>query len=153
MPARLYVILAILTFAAHIIICTLTPFSPAKVGLVFIIGYLAVSAVIFFITRKKFNIFKSESDASDEHNNGVVYAFKNYANVPYALVTDSGKIITVNNAMRQAAGKWDTVFNSDISSICGIPFEEILHLTSDEETTEEESQEEPAEEPQEESDT
>ena len=140
MPARLYIILAILAFAAHIIICTLTPAKPSTVGLAFIIGYLVVSAVIFFITKRKFNIFKSESDASDEHNNGVVYAFKNYANVPYALVTDSGKIITVNNAMRQAAGKWDTVFNSDISSICGMPLDEILFLTEEEKKNSEDTE-------------
>ena len=132
-PSRLCVILAILTLAAHVIICTLTPANPATLGLVLIIAYLIVSSMIYFIAKKKINIFRIESDASDEHNNGVVYAFKNYANIPYALVTDAGKLITVNSAMRHAAGKWDTVFNSDISSICGMPFDEILYLTKEDE--------------------
>ena len=139
-PSRLCVILAILSLAAHVIICSLTSANPAAVGLVLIIGYLTVSAIIFFVAKKKFNIFKIESDASDEHNNGVVYAFRNYANIPYALVTDAGKIITVNNAMREAAGKWDTVFNSDISSICGMSFDEIRYLTEEESKAAEEAE-------------
>lgn len=139
-PARLCVILAILSLAAHVVICSLTSANPAAVGLTLIIGYLTVSAVIFFLAKKKFNIFKSESDASDEHNNGVVYAFRNYANIPYALVTDAGKIITVNQAMREAAGKWDTVFNSDISSICGMSFDEIRYLTEEERKAAEEAE-------------
>ena len=57
-PSRLCVILAILTLAAHVIICSLTPAKPAALGLVLIIAYLTVSSVIYFIARKKFNIFK-----------------------------------------------------------------------------------------------
>ncbi len=136
-PSRLYVIFAILTFAAHIIICTATDASPATVGLILIGAYLISAAVIYFLSRRRLNLFKLENDASEEQNNGVVYAFRNHINAPYAVVTEGGRVITVNNAMRAAAGVWDTVFNSDISAICGLTMNEILFQTSEEERAEE----------------
>ena len=125
-PSRLYVIFAILTIAAHIIICTATEASPAVVGIILIGAYLVIALAIYLFSRRRLNLFKIESDACEEQNNGVVYAFKNHINAPYAVVTESGKIITVNNAMRAAAGVWDTVFNSDISAICGLSMNEII---------------------------
>ena len=137
MPSRLYVLLGVLTFAVHILICALTDAPVELTGLILILVYIAVSAVIYFLSQKKLNIFRNESIASEEQNNGVVYAFRNHFKSPYAVVTESGKVITVNNAMRQAAGMWDTVFNSDISAICGLPMNEILFQTSVEEEEEE----------------
>ena len=132
-PSRLYVIFAILTFAAHIIICTATDASPAIVGLILIAVYLLIALVIYLLSRRRLDLFKIEADACDEQNNGVVYAFRNHINAPYAIVTETGRVITVNNAMRSAAGIWDTVFNSDISAICGLTMNEILFQTSQEE--------------------
>ncbi len=132
-PSRLYVIFAVLTFAAHIVICLLVDtISPAISGLALILVYLIVSTLIFFLSRRRLNFFKIESDASEEQNNSVAFAFKNSINTPYAVVTESGKIITVNNALRNAAGMWGTVFNSDISSICGLSMNEILFQTAEE---------------------
>lgn len=137
MPSRLYVIFGILMLAAHIIICSLTDAPVDLTGLILILIYLAVSAVIYILSRRKLNIFRNESNASEEHNNGVVYAFRNHFKSPYAVVTESGKVITVNTAMRHAAGIWDTVFNSDISTICGLPMNEILFQTEEELSEEE----------------
>ncbi len=132
-PSRLYVIFAILTFAAHIIICATTDASAPLVGLILIGVYLLIASAIYLFSRRRLDLFKIESDASDEQNNGVVYAFRNHINAPYAVVTEGGRVITVNNAMRSAAGIWDTVFNSDISAICGLSMNEILFQTSEEE--------------------
>ena len=119
-PSRLYVIFAILAFATHIIICMSTDASPALVGIILIGAYLITALTVYFVSRRRLDLMRIESDACEEQNNGVVYAFRNHINAPYAVVTESGKVITVNNAMRQAAGLWDTVFNSDISAICGL---------------------------------
>ena len=137
-PSWLYVIFAILTFLTHIVICSATEASPAVVGLILIGVYLIIAVVIFFFSRRRLNLFKIEADACEEQNNGVVYAFRNHINAPYAVVTETGRIITVNNAMRSAAGLWDTVFNSDISAICGLNMNEILFQTSEEEREKEE---------------
>ena len=133
-PSRLYVIFALLAIAAHIIICAATDIPPAISGIMLIGAYLVVSLAIYLISRRRLDLLKIESDACEEQNNGVVYAFRNHINAPYAVVTESGKIITVNNAMRSAAGRWDTLFNSDISDICGLSMNEIIfQATSDEE--------------------
>ena len=138
LPSRLYVIFAVILFGAHIVICSVTEASPALMGLILVIAYLILSAAIYILSRRKLNVFKTESDASEEHNNGMIFAFKNHIKIPYAIVTESGKVITVNHAMRQTAGIWDTVFNSDIASICGLGMNEILFQTEEELRAEEE---------------
>jgi len=138
-PSRLYVILAIVALAAHITVCEATDASPALVGLIVIGAYLISAVVVYFISRRRLDLFKIESDACDEQNNGVVFAFRNHINTPYAVVTETGKVITVNNAMRSAAGIWDTVFNSDISDLCGLSMNEILFQTAEEEAAAEEA--------------
>lgn len=136
-PSRLYVIFALLAIAAHIIICASTDIPPAITGIILIGAYLIISLAIYFISRRRLDLLKIESDACEEQNNGVVYAFRNHINAPYAVVTESGKIITVNNAMRSAAGRWDTLFNSDISAICGLSMNEIIFQASSDEEEEE----------------
>ena len=138
-PARLYVIFAILAIAAHIIVCMATELSPAVVGIILIGVYLISALTVYFISRRRGELLKLESDACDEQNNGVVYAFRNHINAPYAVVTESGKVITVNNAMRQAAGLWDTVFNSEVSAICGLSMNEIIFQATESEEDEDES--------------
>ena len=139
-PSRLYVIFALLAFAAHIVICMATDASPALVGIILIGVYLVAALTVFLISRRRLDLLRIESDACEEQNNGVVYAFKNHINAPYAVVTESGKVITVNNAMRSAAGLWDTVFNSDISAICGLTMNEILFQAAEEEDSEDDGE-------------
>lgn len=132
-PSRLYVLFAILMLAIHIAVCTYTDASPAGAGLVLISIYALVCLAVFLITRRQMNLYRIESDASEEQNNSVVYAFRTSLSIPYAVVTENGKIVTVNHAMRSAAKLWETVFNSDISALCHCSMEEILHAAAEEE--------------------
>ncbi|MBQ8332092.1 MAG: DHH family phosphoesterase [Clostridia bacterium] len=132
-PSRLYVILAILMLAIHIAICTYTDAEPAGVGLTLIILYALISLAVFLVSRRQLNLYRIESDASEEQNNSVIYAFRTSLTIPYAVVTETGKIVTVNNAMRSAAKLWETVFNADISSLCHCSMEEILRAAEEQE--------------------
>ena len=133
LPSRLYVTLAIIMLAIHIGICSYSDASPSTVGLILIGIYALLSAVIYLVCNRRLKLYRLESDASEEQSNSVVYAFRNSLKIPYAMVTEQGKIITVNNAMRQAAGVWDTVFNADIATLCHCPMEEILQTAMVEE--------------------
>ncbi len=141
LPSRLYVSLAIVMLAIHIGICTYSDASPSTVGLILIGIYALSSAIIYLISNRRLKLYRLESDASDEQSNSVIYAFRNSLRIPYAMVTEQGKIITVNNAMRQAAGVWDTVFNADISTLCHCSMEEILQTAVVEEKTTEAEEE------------
>ena len=44
---------------------------------------------------------------------------------PYAVVTEKGKIVTVNAAMKNAVGAKSTAFGADITEITGIPMSNI----------------------------
>ncbi|MBQ9086479.1 MAG: DHH family phosphoesterase [Clostridia bacterium] len=137
LPSRLYVIFAVAILVVHIAICTYSDASPAVTGLILLLIYGAASLAIFLFSRRQLRLYQIESDASDEQSNSVIYAFRNSLRIPYAVVTESGKIITVNTAMRTAAGIWDTVFNTDISALCHCPMEEILqNALSDEQEPE-----------------
>lgn len=146
LPSRLYVSLAIIMLAIHIGICSYSDATPSTVGLILIGIYAVLSAGIYFVCNRQLKLYRLESDASEEQSNSVVYAFRNSLRIPYAMVTEQGKIITVNNAMRQAAGVWDTVFNADISTLCKCSMEEILQTAMVEEQSTE-AEEESAETP------
>lgn len=141
LPSRLYVSLAIIMLAIHIGICSYSDATPSTVGLILIGIYAVLSAGIYFVCNRQLKLYRLESDASEEQSNSVVYAFRNSLRIPYAMVTEQGKIITVNNAMRQAAGVWDTVFNADISTLCKCSMEEILQTAMVEEPSTEEEEE------------
>ncbi len=142
LPSRLYMILAVVMLAAHILICTYTDASVAVTGLVIILLYTAISIAVYLFSSYRLRLFRIESDASDQQNNSVIYAFQNSLSIPYAVTTASGKIITVNQAMRNAAGVWDTVFNSDISAICQYSMSELLEMTAQSENDAEQSEQE-----------
>lgn len=120
LPSRVYVILAVVCLAVHVLLCTYTSVSVAACGLVLIIIYIAAAFVIRLTVHRRISLFRLASDASEEQNNGVIYTFRHFLKTPYAVITDKGKIVTVNLAMRQAAGAKATVFNSDIKEICDI---------------------------------
>ena len=126
LPAIFYIVLAILALAVQIILCNYTDVSPAKCGIAVICAYLVISIIIALAVHKKMLVFRLQSDASEEQNNGVIHTFKNYLHIPYAIVNESGKIVTVNAAMRHAAGPKNTIYNADIASACNISLGEIL---------------------------
>ncbi len=126
LPSRLYVIFAVVAVAIHIALCTYTELSPALWGLILIGVYLCASLCVFLVSRRQMKRYRLEFDAAEEQNNSVIYAVRNQLNIPYAVVSETGRIVTVNEAMRSAIGIWDTVFNTDITSLCGCSMEEIL---------------------------
>lgn len=126
LPARLYVIFAVLAVTIHIALCLYTDLSPALSGLSLIGIYLCASLCVFLVDRRQRKRVRMELDASEEQNNSVVYAFRNQLKLPYAVVGETGRIVTVNAAMRSVMGAFDTVFNTDIASVCRCSMEDIL---------------------------
>lgn len=133
LPSRLYVIFAVATVAIHIALCTYTELSPALWGLILIGVYLCASLCVFLVSHGQMKRYRLEFDAAEEQNNSVIYAVRNQLNIPYAVVSETGRIVTVNAAMRSAVGAWDSVFNTDIKSLCGRSMEDILQATMAEE--------------------
>lgn len=131
LPSLVYVIMAVLFFAVHVILCTYTKISVAACALALVIIYVVASAAIHIAVQRRMSLFRIATDASEEQNNGVIYTFRQLLKEPYAVVNDKGKIVTVNSAMRNAAGAAATVFNADISEICDIPFDYLIKHVND----------------------
>ncbi len=143
LPSRVYVIMAVVCLVIHIVLCTYTKISVPVCGLVLIIIYVVAALVIHLTVNKRISLFRIASDASEEQNSGVIYTFRNMLKIPYAVVTENGKIVTVNAAMKNVAGAKATAFNTDISAICDIPMEHIIkHVTSAEDEASDEEREE-----------
>lgn len=131
LPSLVYVILAVLFFAVHVILCTYTRLSVAVCALVLVIIYVIAAVLIHLSVQRRMSLFRIASDASEEQNNGVIYTFRHLLRSPYAVVTDKGRIVTVNSAMKNAAGAAATVFNADITEICDIPFDYLVKHATD----------------------
>ena len=127
LPSRLYVVFAVIMVAIHVALCTYTELSVPITGLVLIALYILIALVIYLFSRRQLKLYRIENDASEEQNNTVVRTFRHQLKVPYAVVAENGRIVTVNQAMRKTAGLWDTVFNTDIKNVCGISMQDILN--------------------------
>ena len=142
LPSRVYVIMAVVCLVIHVLLCTYTKIPVAVCGLVLIIIYVLAAFIIHLTVNKRISLFRIASDACEEQNSGVIYTFRNMLKIPYAVITESGKIVTVNAAMKNIAGAKATVFNSDISAICSISLEHVInHVTSAEDESSEDEQE------------
>lgn len=128
-PSRLYILLGIIFLAAHIAVCAYTQIPATWSGLVAVFLYAAVCGVIYFLSHRRMSIYRSETEASDNQSGSVIAAFRDTVNIPYAIVTETGKIVTVNTAMRNALPLVDTFLNSNISDICGITIDKLLHFS------------------------
>ena len=117
LPSLVYVVLAVLCLTVHVLLCTYTSISVAVCGLILIIAYAIMAFFIHLAVHKRISLFRIASDASEEQNNGVIYTFRHLLKIPYAVVTEKGKIVTVNAAMKNAAGAKSTGFNTDIKDI------------------------------------
>ncbi len=144
LPSLVSIILAVVFFAVHVILCTYTKIPMAMCALALVIIYIIASVIIHLTVQKRMSLFRIAADASEEQNNGVIYTFRHLLRSPYAVVTEKGKIVTVNSAMKNIAGAAATVFNADIKEICNIPFDYIAKHVTDEDIAEipEEEQEE-----------
>ena len=130
-PAVVYAILAVVCLSAHVLICTFTSVLPAVCGLIMISVYLLLAVLVYFTIHKRISFIRMASDASEEQNNGVIYTFRNHLKIPYAVVTENGKIITVNSAMKQLAGV-AAVFNADLKDICDLSIDDLISTTASE---------------------
>ncbi len=128
-PSRLYILLGIIFLAAHIAVCAYTQIPATWSGLAAVFLYAVVCGVIYFLSHRRMSIYRSETEASDNQSGSVIAAFRDTVNIPYAIVTETGKIVTVNTAMRNALPLVDTFLNSNISDICGITIDKLLHFS------------------------
>ena len=141
LPYMAYVLLAVLCIVVHVLLCTFIPtVSVAVCGLALTGIYLLASLLIHLAVRRRMSLFRLASNASEEQNNGVIYTFRHMLKTPYAVVTEKGKIVTVNVAMENIAGAKSTVFGADITDICGIPLTDLTDHAND--SMDEESDEE-----------
>ena len=135
-PSRIYIILGLILMGINVILCVFVPtINPAICGALFIALYGISSLVIYFIFHHKLNIFRNEKYASDEHTGSVIYAFRNDISLPYAVITDDGKIITSNQAFSEALGTKETIFKANITQLCGINLSELLKISNESKAT------------------
>ncbi len=138
LPSRLYILLGVIFLAAHVIFCAYNKEIPATwSGLVAIVLYIAISVVIFFVSSRRMSIYRTEAEASDSQSGSVIAAFRDSVNIPYAIVSETGKVITVNTAMRSALPLRDSFLNLNIADICGEPLDKLLELAAKETSIEE----------------
>ncbi len=127
--SRIYILIGIIFLAAHIAICAYTSIQPQWSGLVAIILYIAVCVLLIYINGKRMSIYRSETEASDSQSGSVIAAFRDSVNIPYAIVDESGKIITVNAAMRNALPRRDTFLNTNIADLCSVSFDKLIKVS------------------------
>ena len=138
LPSRIYVILAIFMLAIHTALCAFTEVDPMVCGIVIIVVYGVISLTVFLFAHKRFKLFRLQSNATEEQSQSVIYTFRNQLKIPYAVVTENGKIITANVAFSNAVGTLESLFNLDINSLCSINFEELIALYSQKNSAESE---------------
>ena len=126
LPSRLYVILAIVVLALHTVLCTFTEISPAVSGMLAIVLYALFALAVYLFAQRKIHLYRSQSDASEEQNSGVIYTFRNRLNIPYAVINENGQIITANVAFRHAMGLKSAFFNSDIEELVGLSAKALI---------------------------
>ena len=132
-PSRIYVIMAVIALALNTVLCVFTDVNPAICGAIAILAYAAASLVVYFVVRRRLNLYRIESDASEAQNKSVIYTFKNQLKIPYAVINDEGRLITSNAAFARAVNAKGTLFNSDISTICSIDVKKLTENASPEE--------------------
>ena len=137
-PAIIYSILAVVCIGAHVLLCTFTQIETATSGLIMIFAYLVLAVIVYFALHKRLLLVRMASDSTEEQNNGVIYTFKHHLKIPYAVVTDKGRIVAVNSAMRQLAGTKATVFNADFGEICKISISDLISTSTSEVNVDEE---------------
>lgn len=119
-PSMFYMMWAIVVLAIYSALCTYTEASPPTVGLILIVLYGGVSLTVYLLFRRHMKQIRSESDAAEQQQNSILHAFRDHINFPYAVVTEDGKIVTVNQAFRRAAGREDSLFGENLSAVCDL---------------------------------
>ncbi len=136
LPSRLYVILAIVVLALHTVLCTFTEVSPAVSGMLSILLYALCALAVYLFTKRRIQLYRTQTHASEEQNNGVIYTFRNRLDIPYAVFGENGQIVTANAAFRRAMGIKGPFFTTNISDLIGTPTEELVAHAMEEGSTE-----------------
>ncbi len=142
LPSRLYVILAIVVLALHTVLCTFTEISPAVSGLISILLYALCALTVYLFARRKIHLYRTQSNASEEQNSGVIHTFRNHLHIPYAVIGQNGQIVTANMAFRHAMGVKGAFFNTNIAELVDLSVEEMIAAALEEEREAEEDPEE-----------
>lgn len=127
-PSRVYVFLAIIVLAVNTSLCAFAHTDPAITGIVSISAYAVISLTVYLVVRHRLNLYRLESNASEAQSRSVIYSFKNQLKIPYAVVNDQGRIITVNSAFALLAKATGTVYNRDINDLCSINLDSLLEF-------------------------
>ena len=126
LPSRLYIILGILFMAVYTALCAYTKKPPATIGLFMTALYAVLVFVIFILSKKRLAAKAAEKAAADEQNSGVISAFRDSVDLPYAVITKLGKIVTVNTAMKNISGQRENYFNLDLAELCDVDLDSII---------------------------
>lgn len=129
-PSRIYVFMAIIMIAVNTAICVFTKIDPAIVGVVTIVIYALASVIVNLSVRAKIRRYKMESSVSEAQTKSVIFGFKNQLRIPYAVIDEKGKIVTVNSAFSAASASQGNLFNRNIGELCQIDLEAILGSAS-----------------------
>ncbi len=135
-PSAAYLVLGILFLTLHTVVCKYTEVSPTSFGILCIFLYILCAGAVWIFLRKKIAIYRAEAAASEEQNSGVIAAFRDHVYLPYAIVSENGRIITVNASMREITGNRDAYFNLDIAELCGVNTEELIRSADEEGSSE-----------------
>ncbi len=135
-PSLLYILLAVTALAIHIAICTYTTASPSLVGLALILLYAGGSMTVYFLFRRRIKHYREEADAFESQRESILRAFRDEVNFPYAVLTEDGKVLAVNDAMRRAAGLTNLAYGTALSDLCGMEPEELKALVASDEDEE-----------------
>ena len=136
-PSASYLVLGILFLTLHTVVCKYTEVSPTSFGILCIFLYLLSAGIVWIFLRKKIAIYRAEAAASDEQNSGVIAAFRDHVYLPYAIMSENGRLITVNASMREITGNRDAYFNLDVSELLGINTAELIRSAEEDEVSSE----------------
>ena len=126
LPSRLYIILGILFMAIYTALCAYTKKSPAAIGIFMTLLYAAIVIAIFIFSKFRIASRAAEKAAADEQNSGVISAFRESVDLPYAVITRLGKIVTVNTAMKNISGGRESYFNLSITDLCDLNVDSLI---------------------------
>ena len=126
LPSRLYIILGILFMAVYTALCAYTKKSPAAIGLFMTLLYAAIVFAIFIFSKFRVASRAAEKAAADEQNSGVISAFRESVDLPYAVITRLGKIVTVNTAMKNISGGRESYFNLNVTDLCDLDVDSLV---------------------------
>ncbi len=130
MPSRLYIFFGTLLMALFTALCVYTEVSVTLLGFSFILLYAVSCTLVFLFSRRRRLLFRSENAAEEAQSEGVIAAFRDSLTLPYAVITEGGRIVAVNAAMREAFPLRDTFYQLPIAELCSLPIDGILRDAS-----------------------